>query len=346
MENKIYDFRSDTVTLPTDAMFKAMVQAPLGDDVYGDDATVNRLEEMVAALMGKEAALFVPTGTMGNLISVMTHTQPGQEVILEESCHIYVYEVAGIARLAGVQAKPITGINGALPVEAVERAIRTKNIHFPETGLLCLENSHNMAGGTVIPLERMAELKALAEKHKIPVHLDGARIFNAALYLGVTPKEIAQYADSVMFCFSKGLSAPVGSAIVGTRDFIEKARKIRKMLGGGMRQVGVLAAAAISALEEHHQWLPLDHENGRLLATELNQIPGIYVDEATIHTNIINADVSGTGVQASELLNRMKERGIWANLRNDRVIRFVTHRGISRNDVLEAVAILKEIVTE
>ncbi|GAB6087943.1 low-specificity L-threonine aldolase [Alkaliphilus crotonatoxidans] len=343
---KVIDLRSDTVTLPTEEMLEAIGQASLGDDVYRDDATVIRLEKMAAELVGKEAALFVPSGTMGNLVAVMTHTTPGQEIILEESCHIYLYEVAGIARLAGVQARPIKGIDGIIPLKEIEGAIRSENIHFPETGLICLENSHNMAGGTVVPLEKMKEIYELAKSHGIPLHLDGARIFNAALYLSVEPREIAKYCDSLMFCLSKGLSAPVGSLLAGTKDFIERARKNRKMLGGGLRQAGVLAAPGIVALEKYRHWLQKDHDHARVLAHGLKAIEGIQVAVDQIHTNIVNADFYHTGCSVASLLKDMYHKGIWANGRNDRMIRFVTHRGITEQDVLRAVDIIKEILEE
>ncbi|SNS33223.1 L-threonine aldolase [Anaerovirgula multivorans] len=342
---KKLDFRSDTVTLPTDKMFEKMVQAKLGDDVYGDDITTNELEALAADLLGKEAGLFVPTGTMGNLLAVMTHTTPGQEVILEESSHIYLYEVAGIARVANVQAKPIKGIEGIMNPSDIKNAIRKENIHFPETGLICLENTHNMAGGMAIPLTNMKEIYTLAKENNIPVHLDGARIFNAANYLNVEVKEIAQYVNSVMFCFSKGLGAPIGSMLVSTKDFINRARKFRKMLGGGMRQVGVIAAAASMALEEMTTRLEEDYQNAKLLAEKLNDIPNILVDVNKVHSNMINVDFSNTIFTTAQLIQLFQNKGLLANPRNDYVIRFVTHKDVSRQDVLDAVDIIKEIIS-
>lgn len=341
---KKLDFRSDTVTLPTEKMFEKMVQAKLGDDVYGDDCTTNELEALAAELLGKEAGLFVPTGTMGNLLAVMTHTTPGQEIILEENCHIYQYEVAGIARIANVQAKPIKGIDGVMNPADIKDAIRKENIHFPATGLICIENTHNMAGGMAVPLNNMEEIYRLAKEKNIPVHLDGARIFNAANYLNVGVKDIAQFTDSVMFCFSKGLSAPIGSMLVGNKEFIHAARKFRKMLGGGMRQVGVIAAAAIMALEEMPTRLKEDYENAKLLSEMLNKIPNISVDVNKVHSNIINVDFSNTQFTTAQLMPLFLERGLLANSRNDYVIRFVTHKDVNRQDVLEAVNIIKEIV--
>lgn len=341
---KKIDFRSDTVTLPTQYMLQKMTKTELGDDVYGDDATVNKLQNLAAEIMGKEAGLFVPTGTMGNLLAIMSHTRPGQEAILEEDCHIYLYEVAGMARIAGVQAKPIKGTNGEMRAVDIENAIRNKNIHFPETGLICLENTHNMAGGMAISLDNMKEIYDVAKKNHIPLHLDGARIFNAATYLGVDVKEIAQYADSIMFCLSKGLGAPVGSMLVGSKRFIDNARKYRKMLGGGMRQVGVIAAAGIVALEEMVAGLKNDHDNARLLAEKLNEIGGISIDINKVHTNIINVDFSNFGLNASQLISKFAEKGLLAGPRNDKAVRFVTHKDVTREDVFQAVNIIKEII--
>lgn len=340
---KLLDFRSDTVTLPTEKMLEEMVKAPLGDDVYGDDETVNKLESMAAEMMGKEAALLVPSGTMGNLIAVMTHTIPGQEIILEESSHIYLYEVAGIARVAGVQARTIKGEYGALNVGDIEAAIRIDNIHFPETGLICLENTHNMSGGAAIPLDKMEEVSKLGKSKKIPLHLDGARIFNAAEALQVEVKEIAKYVDSVMFCLSKGLCAPIGSILVGKKAFIDKARKFRKMLGGGMRQAGIIAAAGIVALEEQSKRLQEDHSNAKFLAEKLREIKGVEVEIEKVHSNIINVDFYNTDISIPDLVNRMKDKGILVNGRNNRLIRFVTHHGVSKSDIIDAVALIKQI---
>lgn len=340
---RIIDFRSDTVTLPTEEMLQEMVKAPLGDDVYGDDETVNNLEKLAAEIMGKEAALLVPSGTMGNLIAVMAHTTPGQEIILEESSHIYLYEVAGIARLAGVQARTLKGEAGVPSVEDVEAAIRVDNIHFPETGLICLENTHNMAGGVAIPIEKMEAVYKLAKKKNIPLHLDGARIFNAAETLKVDVKEITKNVDSVMFCLSKGLCAPIGSILAGSKSFIDKARKLRKMLGGGMRQAGIIAAAGIVALNKQSKRLHEDHLHARLLAEGLNHIKGVEVDLAMIHSNIINVDFYNTGKSVPDLVKEMKEKGILVNGRNHRLIRFVTHNGISSSDINKAVEIIKQL---
>ncbi|SDK54898.1 L-threonine aldolase [Natronincola ferrireducens] len=344
MDMKKLDFRSDTVTLPTEEMLEKMVQAELGDDVYGDDATVNKLEAIAAEILGKEAALFVPTGTMGNLLAVMTHTIPGQEIILEESSHIYLYEVAGIARVGGVQARTIRGTNGVMNPHVVEDVIRKEDIHFPETGLICLENTHNMSGGMAIPLENMKQIYKVAKENNLPVHLDGARLFNAASYLKVEAREIVQYVDSVMFCISKGLCAPIGSLLVGTKGFIQRARKYRKMLGGGMRQAGVIAAAGIHALEEMTGRLDVDHQHAKLLAQKLREIPGISIDIDKVHTNIINVDFTESGFTTSQLIPRFEERGLLTNPRNQYVIRFVTHKDVTKQDVHDAITIIKQII--
>ncbi|RQD70579.1 MAG: low-specificity L-threonine aldolase [Tindallia sp. MSAO_Bac2] len=341
---KTIDLRSDTVTKPTPEMLVAMSSAPLGDDVYGDDPTVNELEKVAAEMMGKEDSLFVPTGTMGNLIAVMAHTTPGQEIILEASSHIYLYEVAGIARLAGVQARTINGNRGEMRPEDIENSIRKEDIHFPETSLICIENTHNMAGGRVIPLENMAEIQELAKAKSIPVHLDGARIFNAAAYLETDVKEIASKVDSLMFCLSKGLCSPVGSMLVGSTDFIEKARKLRKLLGGGMRQAGILAACGLVSLKEQTKQLPKDHENAATLVESLYETGFFDVSIDNTHTNIINARLTAPGWTAPKFVGAMKESGVLANARTEEVIRFVTHKDVTLEDIEEAVVRMSQIL--
>ena len=341
---KTLDFRSDTVTLPTKSMYDSLLEAELGDDVYEDDKTVNKLEKKAANIVGKEKALFVPSGTMGNLISIMVHINPGEEVILEKNSHIFLYEVAGIARIAGVQSMTIEGINGSLNPINIEKSIRKDNIHFHKTSLICLENTHNMAGGTTIPLDNMKEIYEISKKHNIPIHLDGARIFNAAEYLNVEAKEITKYTDSVMFCLSKGLSAPVGSVIAGSNDFIKKARKIRKMLGGGMRQAGLIASCGIVALDEVKNKTRQDHDKAKLLAKELNKIEKVNVNEETVHTNIVNVDFSKTNIKSNELLDKMKSKGLLVNPRGEYEIRFVTHNNLEEEDVLKAIEVVKQIL--
>ncbi|HHW03229.1 MAG TPA: low-specificity L-threonine aldolase [Thermoanaerobacterales bacterium] len=337
------DLRSDTVTMPTPEMREAMYKAEVGDDVYGEDPTINRLEEMAKDLLGKEAAMFVTSGTQGNQVCVMTHTRPGEEIILEEKCHIITYEVGGIGYLAGVQAKLIKGERGAMNPEDIEAAIREEDIHQPRTSLICVENTHNRAGGTVIPMDVLRRTHEVARMHGIPVHMDGARIFNAATYLKVPVREIAKYADSVMFCLSKGLCAPVGSIVAGSREFIVRARKFRKMMGGGLRQAGFLAAAGIVALEKMTTRLQEDHDNARLLAEGLNSIPGISIDMETVQTNIVICDISGLNLTGDAFSRKLFEKGIRVNGGKSPIVRFVTHHGIEKEDVEKTIDAIKTI---
>lgn len=341
---RIVDLRSDTVTVPTEEMREAMYRAEVGDDVYGEDPTVNRLEELAAEKVGKEAAVFLPSGTMANQVALLSHTNRGQEIILESSSHIFMYEVGGLAFLSGLQAKIIEGKNGIMNPADIRKAIRGDNIHFPETGLIALENTHNLAGGVVVPLKIMCEIYEIATIYKIPVHLDGARIFNAAVYLNCDVRELTAYCDSVMFCLSKGLGAPAGSMLAGNKKFIDKARKYRKMLGGGMRQVGILAAAGEIALKKMVERLNEDHENARLLAEGLGNIRGFRVDEKTVQTNIVMINIEDTGLVADEMLSRMKERGVLANKRTNDIIRLVTHKDVTRPDIEYAVQALKSCI--
>ena len=343
--NRIIDLRSDTVTVPTDAMRRAMAEAEVGDDVYGEDPTVQRLEELGAEMAGKEAALFVPTGTMGNQVSVLTHTRRGEEVVLEAESHIFYYEVGGMAALSGVQARTVPGHRGAMVPADVEAAIRDEgNIHFPRTSLVCLENTHNRAGGTVVPLANMEAVAEVAHRHGARVHLDGARIFNAALALGVPASQVARPADSVMFCLSKGLAAPVGSLVAGTREWIARARKNRKLLGGGMRQVGVLAAAGLISLTNMVDRLAEDHANARRLGEGIAQIPGLGVDLETVQTNMVSFEVTKPGLDAPGLARLMGEEGIKANATGPTRIRLVTHKDVSTADVEETLKVLRRLL--
>ncbi len=329
----IIDLRSDTVTLPTPAMRQAMYQAEVGDDVYGEDPTVNRLEELAARLVGKEEAMFVASGTMGNCAAVLAHTRRGDEVIMEAGAHIYVNEVGGIAALGSVQARTVAGRRGVLAPEQVAAAVRSANIHYPRTTLLCIENTHNRGGGTVVLLETLAALYGLAKDRGLNVHMDGARVFNAAAYLGVPVSAITRYTDSVMFCLSKGLAAPVGSMVAGSAGFMAEARRYRKMLGGGMRQAGILAAAGIVALTEMVERLPEDHGNARRLAQALAACPGIDVDLEAVQTNIIYFDVAGTGMDAATFCSRLAAFGIRCNPAGATSIRMVTHKDVSAADI-------------
>lgn len=340
----VIDLRSDTVTRPTPEMRAAMARADVGDDVYGEDPTVNRLQERAAEIFGREAALFVPSGTMGNQICLKVHTRPGQEVIVEERSHIYNYEMSAMAVISGLLPRVITAPDGIPDWPSIEGAIRPPSYFRAATGLICLENTHNMAGGTILPVERMEEICARAHECGLPVHLDGARIFNAAVALGRSVAELTRPADSVMFCLSKGLGAPVGSMIVGSRDFIDAAHRVRKMLGGGMRQAGVLAAAGLIALEKMPERLHEDHENARLLAAGLAEIPGIALDPEKVQTNIVIFSIAATGMTTAEFSARLKERGVLAQGISPTEMRLVTHYDVSRRDCLQALQIIREVL--
>ncbi len=343
--NKIIDFRSDTITLPTPEMREAMKDAEVVDDVYGEDPTVKELERLAAQKMGKEAALFVVSGTMGNLISLMTHTTPGEEVLVEQDAHIYYYEVGGMARIAGLMPRLVKGSRvGIITPNDIKKVLRPPNIHFPKTTLLTLENTHNRGGGIVVPNDLMKELYNFAKENGLSVHLDGARIFNAAVAQNIPASEIAKYADSVMFCLSKGLSAPVGSLLVGTEEFIERARKNRKILGGGMRQAGIIAKAGIVALSKMVDRLREDHENAAFLREGLSKYEGIFTDEEGIFTNIVMIYVKREDKTAQDIVNSLKKKGILALTTGPSSIRFVTNRHIGREDVLYTIDIFREVL--
>jgi len=337
--------RSDTVTLPTDEMREAMNNAEVGDDVYQEDPTVNRLEELAAKKLEKEAALFVPSGTMGNLIAVLTHCQRGDEIILEKDSHIYYYEVGGMSAVAGVIPRLIIGDRGIPNPQDIIGTLRDENLHYPKTTLICLENTHNRAGGTIIPPKATEEVCQLAHKRNIAVHLDGARIFNAAIALDIEPALLTKDVDSVMFCLSKGLSAPVGSILAGSKEFIKRARKNRKMLGGGMRQAGILAAAGIIALENMVERLEEDHKNARILGEGLADISGIKVDLATIQTNMVYFDLRESSMDTFQFLPKLAEYNILGSPRPPTKVRLVTHYGINEEDIYTTIKVIKEIVS-
>lgn len=343
-DRRVIDFRSDTVTKPTAEMREAMYRAEVGDDVYGDDPTVNRLEAIAAAKVGKEASVFVPSGTMGNQSSIMAWTNRGDEIILEELAHIFVYEVGGPAVLSGVQTRTIRGHLGAMDPAEVKAAIRTPNIHFPKTSLVCLENTHNRSGGCIIPLDNMKAIYEVAHQGGAHLHLDGARVFNAAVALGVDIKEITRYCDSVQFCLSKGLCAPIGSMVAGPKDFIARVRKYRKLLGGGMRQVGVIAAAGIVALEKMVDRLAEDHANAKRLAVGANKIPGLQVDMETVQTNMVAVHTRQTGIDGPEFVKLMKPYGVWFNADLPFRVRLVTHHDVTTADIDEALVRFAEAV--
>lgn len=338
---KYIDLRSDTVTMPTEKMRKAMAEAAVGDDVYGDDPCLNRLEQLGAEMMGKEAAIFVPSGTFGNQLCLLTHTLRGDEVILGQDCHIVLHEVGGASVIAGVQLAPLRSYNGILDPGQVEAAIRPDDdIHYPRTGLICVENAHGL--GVAIPLSNLLAIKSIGEKHKIPVHMDGARIFNAAIALGVDVKEIAACADTVMFCLSKGLSAPVGSIVAGTKEFIKKARKGRKLMGGGLRQGGILAAAGIIALEEMVDRLKEDHENAAYLADRISRIKGINVKADRRDINMVFFEIEDGIISEAKLIDSFWDKGIKICGKEGGEWRFVTNKDITTDDIDYVVSILKE----
>lgn len=333
------DLRSDTVTQPTDEMRKAMYEAEIGDDVYDEDPTVKKLENMAAEILGKEAGLFVPSGTFGNQVSIFTHCKKGDEVILGDDCHIVQHEAGAAAIIAGVQLRTINSNKGALPPDEVEKKIRKiEDIHFPKTGLIALENAHS--NGRVIALENFKKIRNIADKYDIPIHLDGARIFNAATALQVEPIEIAQYADSVSFCLSKGLCAPVGSVVVGSKNFIGNAKKNRKIMGGGMRQAGILAAAGITALEKMRFRLYEDHENAKYLAEKLNDFDFIDILEK-VDINMVFFRINKE-FKDEDFILFMKDNGIKINPPEDGVYRFVTHYWIKKSDIDKAMETMEK----
>lgn len=342
----VYDLRSDTVTKPTAEMRQAMAEAEVGDDVYGEDPTVRKLEALGADLVGQEAALFVPSGTMGNQVAILTHTRRGDEVIADSNAHIVYYEVGACAVLSGVQLRTIQGHNGFIEPSAIEEAVRGKDLHFPESRLLCLENTHNRSGGTVVSPEAMDCMIQAAHGKGLRVHLDGARIFNAATALGVGADRLTSACDSVMFCLSKGLAAPVGSLLAGKADFIELARKYRKMLGGGMRQAGVLAAAGIVALQKMIGRLGEDHQNATALAQGIAEIKGLHIDLASVQTNMVVFDISGLHTTMELFLRRLAEEGVLAGPVGSSKVRMVTHKDISAKDIPTVIRIINKIIMD
>ena len=341
---KIIDFRSDTVTHPTDEMRQAMYEADVGDDVYGEDPTVNALEQLAAHMLNKEAALFTSSGTMSNLIAVLTLTHPGNEILLGNEAHMFWYEVGGASALGGVIMRTLPNDqDGQIDLTAIEEAVRGKNIHFPQTTLLCLENTHNRCSGAVLTPDYTSSAVGLALKYGLKVHLDGARIFNAAIALDVSASELAKDVDSVCFCLSKGLSAPIGSLLCGTGKFVENARKWRKMIGGGMRQAGVIAAAGIVALKTMISRLKEDHDNARHLAHGLARLPNIIIPRPEIQTNIVMFELS-PNVSGSDFIERLNDYGVKVSYRGGQKFRAVTHRMVNTADIDEALTRIETCV--
>jgi len=344
---RIIDLRSDTVTLPTPAMRRAMYEAEVGDDVYGEDPTVRRLELLAAEMLGKEAGLFVVSGTMGNLVSLLTHCGRGDEIIMGDQSHTFFYEQGGVSSLGGVHTYPVRNLpDGMLDPEQVENAIRADNIHFPRTRVISVENTHNRCGGTALKPAQMAQLRQIADAHNLMIHLDGARIFNAAIALDLPAQDLVADADSVQICLSKGLAAPVGSVICGTREFIEEAKRLRKVVGGGMRQAGVIAAAGIVALQEMVDRLADDHENAKRLAEGLAEIKGYRIDPQRVQTNIIMFGLENPHISLGKVVEGWASKGVKINQISATQFRAVTHYGIEREDIDEALRVAQQVIQE
>lgn len=341
---KIIDLRSDTVTLPTPEMMEAISQAELGDDVTRNDPTVNRLQELAAKMFGTEAALLATSGTQGNLVAVMSHCRPGDEIILESEAHLYFYEVGGISAVAGTIPRLIKGDHGAFTAQQVRETARGNDLHFPPSRLLEIENTHNRAGGTCWTPSQVAEVAKAAHELGMKVHIDGARIFNAAIALDVKVSDYARHVDSVQFCLSKGLCCPVGSVVVGNAEFIETARKNRKMLGGGMRQAGIIAAPGIVALNKMVSRLKEDHDNARKLAKALSALDVLKIDLSTVQTNIMVMDISRMGITAKEFQAKACKRGLAVSTFGPHLVRMVTHRGITSSDIDQTIGIVEDLV--
>lgn len=340
------DLRSDTVTKPTAEMRQFMAKAEVGDDVFGEDPTINQLQEMMAKLTGNQSALFVASGTMGNQISINVHTQPGNEVIVEHNSHLYNYESGAPALLSGVQIMPLKGSRGCFTLEQVKQAVRPANVHHPQTALICIENTHNREGGTIFPLDEIKRISHFARENGIHMHLDGARLWNASIATGIPIKEYCQYFDSASLCFSKGLGAPVGSIIVGSYEFIHRARYYRKVYGGAMRQAGILAAAAMYAVQNNFERLKEDHRRARNLGDFIVTLPGIRIDQETLQTNIIVFDVKDSGQSGEEVINSLAKRDVKMLTFAGTKIRAVTNLHITDNDIEHTISALKDIFSK
>ncbi len=338
------DLRSDTITQPTPAMREAMASAEVGDDVFGDDPTVQRLEARVAEFLGKEATVYVPSGTMANQLAIRAHTEPGDEILVEADAHLNFYECGGPAALSGVMCRCLRGTRGIFTAADVEAALRPPDQHFPTTRLVCLENTHNRGGGSVWPLARMQEVAAAARQHRLRLHLDGARLWNASIASGVSERAYAALFDSVSVCFSKGLGAPVGSALVGPREFIQRARRFRKMFGGGMRQAGVIAAGALFALEHHRARLAEDHANAQALAAGLTRLPRVQLDPAAVETNIILFKVNVAS--ATALVQELDRQGVRVLATGPGTIRAVTNLMVSPADISVALETFARVLSQ
>lgn len=344
MVEKIIDLRSDTVTRPSPGMRKAMAEAEVGDDVYGEDPSVNRLQEMVAELLGKEASIFTASGTMANETAMRALTRPGDEVIVERTSHIYNYESGGAAALSGVQLAPIQGERGVITAEQIKSAIRPPDHHYAPTRLVCLENTHNRGGGKIYPLGEIVRIRELADEHGLMMHLDGARLLNAVVESEIPAQDWTQFFDSVILCLSKGLGAPVGSMVAGGVDFIEEVHRYRKMFGGGWRQAGILAAAGIYALKNNVKRLAEDHANAKLLAQGLAEIPGVILSPEEVETNIIIFAIETGYLSPRQIHQRLKARGVLINPIEALKMRAVTHLDVSQQNCLTALEVMREVM--
>ncbi len=341
---QLIDLRSDTVTKPTPKVREAIAGARVGDDVFGEDPSVNELQSLAAEMLGKEAALFVPSGTMANQIALHCHTQPGDEVICEDNCHIYNYEGGAPALLSGVQLHPLAGHRGVITAEQIESALRPPNHHFAVSQLVVLENTHNRAGGAIFPIKEIQNIHNLAKRTGLKIHLDGARLWNAHVATGIPLEEYGKYFDSVAVCLSKGLGAPAGSLIAGNSSFIDRAHRARKRFGGGMRQVGILAAAGLYVVKNHIERLAIDHKNAQYLAKILDRMDGVTVDREATCTNIVIADLSGSGHLAEKFAGLLKEKNVLSIPFGKYKIRFVTHLDVSEKDVHMAAEIMQKCI--
>ena len=337
------DLRSDTVTKPSSAMREAMMKAEVGDDVFSEDPTVTMLQERIANMFGKEAALFVPSGTMGNEVCIKAHTEAGDEIIVEQDSHIFVYETAAPALLSGVQMQPLIGSNGLFSVEQLKRAVRPKAYYMPPTKLICLENTHGRSGGSVLPIDGLKNIYDFSREAKLKMHLDGARLWNAAVASGVSFEELARYTDSLSVCFSKGLGAPVGSMIIGDRDFVERSRRFRKIFGGGMRQVGILAAAALFALDHNISRLKDDHHKAKFFAEGIANIKQFQINTKEVYTNMVIVGIESSGKSQADILTLLKSRGILMTPEKHSSIRAVMHLDVSMDDVVHAISVIHSL---
>ncbi|MBI5214301.1 MAG: low-specificity L-threonine aldolase [Ignavibacteriae bacterium] len=340
---KYIDLRSDTVTKPSQGMLEAMMKAEVGDDVFGEDPTVNKLQERVASMFGKEAALFVPSGVMGNQVSIKVHTQPGDEILLDQDSHIFVYETGASAFLSGVQMRSVMGVDGMMTSKQLRKMMRPRAYYLPIQKLICLENTFGRTGGTIYPFHEIQQIHQLAKDYKLRMHLDGARIWNACIATKIQPREYAHYFDSISVCFSKGLGAPVGSMIISSREFIDRARRYRKLFGGGMRQSGILAAAALYALDNNIERLKEDHEKATFFANALKDVQMLHIDKNTVQTNMVIIEIQKLKKSQQEVLTMLKEQGVLMTPERHSSIRAVFHLDVSMDEVKEAADVLQRL---